>query len=168
MDSSHIDSRNLRITGAHRAQDERHIQIEDDVVIVVTQAFGPRGDNLVGLSDVTFDGYPAVTLLLQANGAEGLVHLSPIHGDNRKAGFTDIPPGTKCKLLCPVSRQPLDWAGEIDGDKRTDYYAIYLTRECSQGCMVAISDIWGHYHSRIVDNFELISQWLNDDKAEAI
>ena len=29
--------------------------------------------------------------------------------------------------------------------------------------LVAISDIWGHYHSRIVDNFELISMWLRDE-----
>ena len=25
--------------------------------------------------------------------------------------------------------------------------------------MVAVSDVWGDYHSRIVDNFELISFW---------
>jgi hypothetical protein len=29
----------------------------------------------------------------------------------------------------------------------------------SQGSMVMISNVWGHYHSRIVDNFELISAW---------
>jgi hypothetical protein len=25
--------------------------------------------------------------------------------------------------------------------------------------MVMISDVWGHYHSRIIDDFELISAW---------
>jgi hypothetical protein len=25
--------------------------------------------------------------------------------------------------------------------------------------MVMVSDIWGHYHSRIIDDFELISAW---------
>jgi hypothetical protein len=25
--------------------------------------------------------------------------------------------------------------------------------------MVMVSDVWGHYHSRIVDDFELISAW---------
>ena len=24
---------------------------------------------------------------------------------------------------------------------------------------MALSDVWGHYHSRIVDNFELLSAW---------
>jgi hypothetical protein len=28
--------------------------------------------------------------------------------------------------------------------------------------MVLISNVWGHYHSRIVDNFELISYWANE------
>ena len=32
-----------------------------------------------------------------------------------------------------------------------------------EGEMVAISDIWGDYHSRIVDNFELISAWATDE-----
>ena len=25
--------------------------------------------------------------------------------------------------------------------------------------MVMVSDLWGHYHSRIIDDFELISAW---------
>jgi hypothetical protein len=24
---------------------------------------------------------------------------------------------------------------------------------------VMVSDVWGHYHSRIIDDFELISAW---------
>jgi hypothetical protein len=154
----HIDSRNLRITGQHKAIPEPHFSVTNDVVIVVTQAFGPKGDNLVGISDVKFDGYPAVTLLVEANGKRGQVHLSPIHGDMRKEGFTDIAPGTKCKLLCPVSEQPLDKLEGSDDDGAA-YYALYLTPELNEGSSVAISNEWGHYHSRIVDNFELISDW---------
>src|SRR5690606_6247092 len=126
-------------------------------------------DNLVGLRDVTFDGYPALTLLVEAGDRRGEVHLSPIHGDQRKLGFTDIEPGTRCRLLCPVSGQPLDRidfdqlegaSGGEDGD--TSYFALYLTPQLSAGSLVAVSDTWGHYHSRIVDNFELISIWLRD------
>lgn len=158
----HVDRRNLRVTGKHQAMgEEAHVLVADDaaggVTVVVTQAFGPKGDALVGISDVTFDGYPAVTLLVQAGGKEGLLHLSPIHGDDRKSGFTDIEPGTRCALLCPVSRQPLDKVTSIEGE--ADYFALYLTPSLSEGSIVAISDVWGHYHSRIIDNFELISLW---------
>jgi len=133
--------------------------VQNDVVVIVTQAYGPRGDNVVGISDVTFDGHPAVTLKIRAGGREGLVHLSPIHGDGRKEGMIDIEPGTRCELICPVSNQPLDVVGEVEDGSGARYYAIYLTPQLSRGSMVMVSDVWGHYHSRIIDDFELISAW---------
>jgi hypothetical protein len=157
--SDSIDHRNLRITGKHRTVLEPNVAVENDVVVIVTQAFGPKGDNLVGLSDVTFDGHPAVTIKLRADGREGLIHLSPIHGDGRKAGQVDLAPGTRCELLCPVSGLPLDKVGDVEDGSGASYYAIYLSPQLSQGSMVMISDIWGHYHSRIIDDFELISAW---------
>jgi hypothetical protein len=171
--SDHIDRRNLRITGKHRAVTDPSVGVSapagdaNDVVIVVTQAYGPCGDNLVGISDVAFDGQPAVTIKVRADGREGLVHLSPIHGDGRKAGFVDIAPGTRCELVCPVSGQPLDVAGEVEDGSGARYCAIYLTPQLSKGSMVMISDLWGHYHSRIVDDFELISAWAAHHDAAA-
>jgi len=154
-----VDRRNLHITGKHRTVNAPHVAVENDVTVVVTQAYGPQGHNLVGISDVEFDGHPAVTLKLRAAGREGLVHLSPIHGDSRKKGLTDIPEGTRCELFCPVSGQPLDLVGEVEDQSGARYYAIYLTPQLSRGSMVMVSDIWGHYHSRIIDDFELISAW---------
>ncbi len=164
-----VDRKHLRITGRHKAVTSPNISVSEvmaaagdpneNVVIVITQAYGPRGDNLVGISDVTFDGHPAVTLKIRAGGREGLIHLSPIHGDSRKAGFTDIAPGTRCELICPVSGQPLDFVADVDDGSGARYYAIYLTDQLSRGSMVMISDIWGHYHSRIIDDFELLSDW---------
>ena len=85
-----VDRRNLTVTGKHRAVTGSHLAVEGDVVVIVTQAFGPRGDNLVGISDVEFDGHPAVTIKIRANGREGLVHLSPIHGLFLGGGCTPI------------------------------------------------------------------------------
>ena len=154
-----VDRRNLTITGRHRAVAGPHITVEDDVLVIVTQAFGPRGDNLVGISGVEFDGHPAVTIGIRAAGHEGLLHLSPIHGDGRKTRPFEIAPGTRCELFCPVSRQPLDLIGDVEDGSGARYYAIYLTPQLSRGSMLTISDLWGHYHSRIVDEFELISTW---------
>lgn len=162
-DKDHIDRRNLRITGNHRVVSDAGIKVEDaagpDVMVIVTQAFGPCGDNLVGVSDVTFDGHPAVTLKLRAGDREGLIHVSPIHGDSRKQGMIDIPAGTRCELFCPVSGHALDVAGDVEDGSGARYFAIYLTPALSKGSMVMISDVWGHYHSRIIDDFELISAW---------
>lgn len=159
-----VDRRNLRITGKHRTVTGPNVAVQNDaaqndVVVIVTQAFGPQGHNLVGISDVKFDGHPAVTVKIRAAGREGLVHLSPIHGDGRKQGLTDLEPGTRCELLCPVSNQPLDIVGEVEDGSGARYYAIYLTPQLSRGSMVMVSDVWGHYHSRIIDDFELISAW---------
>jgi len=154
-----VDRDNLRITGRHRAVTGSHLAVEKDVLVIVTQAFGPRGDQLVGISDETFDGYPAVTIGIRAGEREGLVHLSPIHGDGRKATPFPIENGTRCELFCPVSKQPLDLVGEVEDGSGARYFAIYLTPQLSRGSMVMISDVWGHYHSRIIDDFELISAW---------
>lgn len=154
-----VDRHNLRITGRHRAVTGPHVTVEDDVLVIVTQAYGPNGDNLVGISGIEFDGHPAVTIGIRAEGREDLVHLSPIHGDGRKSKPFDIAPGTKLELFCPVSKQPLDLVGEVEDGSGARYYAIYLTPQLSRGSMVMVSDVWGHYHSRIIDDFELISAW---------
>lgn len=151
--------KHLTVTGQHAHIDNRHVQVEGDAVIIVTQAYGPNGDNLVGISDVYFDGHPAVSLGIRVGDREGLVHLSPIHGDARKAGFVDIAAGSRCELFCPASGAPLDCIGETEDGSGARYYALYLTPKLSRGAMVQISDVWGHYHSRIIDDMELISYW---------
>lgn len=158
--------RKPRITGAHELIGKSNVTVKKDaadVSIIVTQLFGPAGDNLVGISDVQFDGHPAFTLLVKTPEREGLVHLSPIHGDDRKAGMTDIAPGTKCQLCCPVSGKPLEQVIEVPDDSDTDYFALYLTKQLSKGSLVTISNVWDHYHSRIVDDFELISSWMPEN-----
>lgn len=162
--TDHVDRRNFRVTGRHRAHRESHVEAlegDEGVTVIITQAFGPGGHSLIGVSDEKFDGHPALTLLVEADGKQGLLHLSPIHGDTRKRGFTDIAPGTRCQLLCPVSKRPLDRVPGYEGDG--DYFAIYLTPALSEGSMFAMSNVWGRFNSRIIDNFELISMWLRQE-----
>ncbi len=115
-----VDRRNLSITGRHKAVTGRHLAVENDVTVILTQAFGPRGDSLVGISDVAFDGHPAVTVGIRANGLEGLVHLSPIHGDRRKAGFTDI----KCDQVYNIGGES-DWKPFINNLKSCGAEVVY-------------------------------------------
>lgn len=165
MVRQHVDEQNLTV---HKLP-EQHASLSplgEGITVVVTQAYGPAGDSLVGLGGVSFDGYSAVTLLLRLpDGREGLVHLSPIHGDTRKTGLTDIAPGTRCELLCPVSRRPLEKVGPVDDGSGADYYALYLTPRLSRGDAVMVSDVWGHFHSRIIDGNEVISYWARTHAA---
>ncbi len=162
--ANHVDEKHLKQSNRERLDAAAaNLQVKDDVTIVVTQAYGPAGDNLVGLSDVEFDGHPAVAVKVDAAGQSGIVYLSPIHGDARKSGLQGIPAGTVCALSCPVSGRPLDRVGSVEGGQG-EYFAIYLTEKLSEGEMVAISNVWDDFHSRIVDNFELISAWAPDEE----
>jgi hypothetical protein len=160
MVRQHVDEENLRVSEIPAGQRDSLMPVAGGVTVVVTQAFGPNGDSLVGISDVVFDGHPAVTLLLKTpDGREGLVHLSPIHGDKRKQGFTDIEPGTRLEVFCPVSKKPLEKLGPVDDGSGASYYAIYLTKRLSSGACVMVTDVWDHYHSRIVDDNAVVSYW---------
>ncbi len=159
MSRKHIDEENLVVTGQHHQSQPSGVAVENDAIVIVTQAFGPKGDNLVGFSDVQFDGHPAVSIKVVTPDQEGLVHLSPIHGDRRKAGLEGIKVGTKCKLYCPASGEPPPKIGEEEGSSGAEYFALYLTARPHAGASVAISDVWGHYHSRIVADDVLISYW---------
>ena len=157
----HTDSLAVSHTDRSSAESQRLPHPSDGVTLVVTQAFGPGGDNLVGWSDVRFNGHPAITVLVRTpEGREGLVHLSPIHGDTRRQGFTDIAEGTRCDLLCPVTRRPLEPLGAVDDGSGAVYHALYLTPRLSSGHAIAISDIWGHFNSRLVDDEADISYWI--------
>jgi hypothetical protein len=159
MSREKIDVDNLTITGAKpSAGDGAPLTIAEDVIIVVNQAYGPTGESLID-DDVMFDGFPAIALLVRTEEGESLVYLSPIHGDRRKQGLEDLPSGTKCELLCPKSRQPLTKIGKIVEHGEAEYCAIYLTPRLDRGSMIYVSDVWGHLHSRVVDNNELISYW---------
>ncbi len=52
-----IDSEHLVVTG-RPAPD---LLVEGEGVLVVNHAYGPAGDSLIGVSDVEFDGCPALT-----------------------------------------------------------------------------------------------------------
>ena len=56
------------------------------------------------------------------------------------------------------SRSAFRNASRFDGSG-AGYFALYLTPELSNNAMVMISDVWGHFHSRIVDKQELVSYW---------
>ncbi len=80
------------------------------------------------------------------------------------------PHGGEVLRLTSEAHVPASLSGlaAVEGDEQTDYYALYLTPQLSNGSMVMVSNVWGHYHSRIVDNFELISAWADQfDEANA-
>jgi len=162
MGRDDIDVKHLKVTGVRpdHGGDPAPLTYRDDVIVVINQAFGPTGASLM-TREVKFDDYPAIMLRIRSDGRDECVYLSPIHGDARKIGLEGLEPGTKCELLCPVTGEPLDKVGRIlEGGGEAEYCALYLTPKLERGSMVYVSDVWGHLHSRIVDDNELISYWV--------
>ncbi|MCA9540107.1 MAG: hypothetical protein KC620_14515 [Myxococcales bacterium] len=144
----------------------KSVSSKDGVQIIVHKLYGPCGHDLVGISDASFDGHSAITVGVRLpDGRDGKVNLSPIHGDDRKSGMTDIEAGTVLELYCPVCKKSLERIEDIPDQHGASYYALYRTPALSQGAMVLLSNVWGHYHSRVIDEFEVISSFADLDDA---
>jgi hypothetical protein len=156
MNKERVDVENLTVTGT--SPQSGNVSVSEEVLVIINQAYGPNGDHLVGVQDVSFDGFPALSVYVKGGGREGMVHLSPIHGDRRKKGLA-LPSGTKCELFCPVSREPLR---KVDPgtDGSAEFYAVYLSPKLSPSSAVFISDVWDDHTSRVIDNDELVSAYL--------
>jgi hypothetical protein len=151
--------------------EESHLVLEDaqaheGVQVVVTQIFCPKGHNLVGLSREAFDGHPGISLRVDAEHASGgagprggEVILSPIHGDREKRGVT-FPDGTKLAIRCPVCETRLPELTRCSCSEHGRLLKLYLTPTLSEAHLVAVCDIWGCPRSRVIDNFEMFSEFL--------
>ena len=132
---------------------------DDDVFVVLTQAFDGYGNSLIRPDNPEFDSFPGVSLWLELpNGRGGVVTLSPIHGDVRRLGMTDVDDGTPCKLHGVKGGPQLDEA--VPCGCGGTYHRIYLSPKRDRGEIVLVCNVWGCYRSRIIDASELLS-WID-------
>jgi hypothetical protein len=127
--------------------------------MVLTQAFCPDGHNLTQECDVSFDGHCGIKILAADDQGEDILVCSPVHGDPRKTTAKTISPGTKLRLMCPECRQEFPsllpctcGQGEL--------VAIYLTPDRKESQVVAVCNAWGCRRSRIIDRWQIISQFV--------
>lgn len=165
MPKRDVDKRRLKIASAP-PPDSSIIRL-DDVFIVVTQAFCQNGHNLVGNDNEQFDGYPGIRLLLEdGEGATGVVFLSPFHGDASKKGKTDWAEGTKLQVRCPTCRTQLPvlakcHCGSKASDARGDLVKLFLSPALTDSHILALCNVWGCRKSRTIDNWNIISEYLD-------
>ena len=144
--------------------EEARIMITEDVYIIVTQAFCPNGHNLVGHGTHLFDGYGGICLWVEDEKTQGLVELSPFHGDHSKHGFV-FENGAKVKVLCPVCKSEFDVIGKCTCE-HGELRAIYLSPKRQNAHLMAVCDVWGCYHSRVIDNNEIFSEFVDSSWQE--
>lgn len=126
-------------------------------VVVVTQAFGPQGENLIAKEGPRFSGEPGIKLRVKQGDIEDDVYLSPFFGDPSKIHTAAFKDGVPCELFCPSSGHALDKIPGMSTDEGGEFYAVYLTPRLGRGEMVAINNIWGNASSRMLSEDELLA-----------
>ncbi len=166
MSKDTVDRDKLKILKEQATQDTQII-MEEEVYIIVTQAFCPNGHNLVGKGRHTFDGYPSITIKVSDGSQESLVELSPFHGDSTKFGM-EYPAGTKLSLMCPECGVELPAAGpcQCEDVSEGEWRKVYLTPERSESHVILLCDIWGCPHSKVIDNNDLFSEFAPEDEED--
>ena len=168
MSIDNIEKDKLKIDkeGLSSISEETKVKLIDNVIIVVTQAFCPKGHNLIYRDDIHFDGYKGISLWVSDGKKEGEVILSPIHGDHRKVTDVIYKTGTKLTIACPHCKTPLPTVGKCKCEWGGDYVKIYLTPKLEDKHIIAVCDIWGCPNSRVIDNFHIISEYIEEDIEE--
>jgi hypothetical protein len=137
----------------------------DDVLIVLTQAFCTTGHNLIR-PGVQFHGFDALHLWVSDGETEGLVAVSPVHGDNSKQG-PNFKKGAKLEISCPECRTALPRLCRCSCGKGGWLRSIYLTPALSDTHQAAVCDIWGCPRSRVIDSSEILSEFIEAELAAA-
>jgi hypothetical protein len=115
---------------------------------------------LISEDNDRFDGFPGIRLGLAHGDQTGDVVLSPFHGDESKAGKMDWPAGTRLAISCPFCNAVLPKLATCGCPERGDLVKLFLTPELSDSHLLAVCNIWGCRRSRTIDNWQIISEFL--------
>ncbi len=168
MAKSDVDKEKVRISLAPAP--ESSLKTLDDVFILVTQAFCPNGHNLVNEGNKDFDGYPGIKLALKFEGKSESVCLSPFHGDASKKGTVDWEDGSKLAITCPHCDVPFPVIASckcgLKPDMEGDLIKLYLSPSLNDSHILALCNVWGCRRSRTIDNWNIISEFLDGQITE--
>jgi len=162
-----IDKSKLLVPeGGPHASPELKLQTMDEVVAILTQVFCPNGHNVVEFSTVSFDDQKGISLMVDDGQHEDVVVISPFHGDPRKTHSVAFKVGTKLGISCPICKEPFQillpctcGKGELVG--------LFLSPALSESQVAAVCNVWGCPRSRVIDNWQIISQFVEEEERAA-
>jgi|GEM_PF-1151212 len=140
-----------------------------DPTVVLTRALCPMGHDLITEQNPTFgETWHGIALHVRSGSRGGIVYLSPIHGDTSKLGFVDFKPGEDVVISCPVCGAEFPVVGGCSCAHHGRLYAIYLSPVLKPRSVVGVCSIWGCPRSRVIDNWEIVSEIVlqeNDERS---
>ena len=126
--------------------------------IALTHVYCPNGHNLVDPnSGARFNGYPGITVKVKGKNREGLVVISPIHGDDTRFGESHFEPGEITEIRCPVCDVELPRLHECGCTPDARLVGLYLDDSLTEGNQVVFCNSWGCLRSRITDRCQIFS-----------
>jgi hypothetical protein len=152
----------LVIREPDRKLSSRTAMVKEQEVIRLDAAFCPRGDNLMIEGAPKFDGFPGICLEASDGKTDGLVTLSPIHGDHRKIGM-EFPPGAVLTLRCPVCHVELDPIAPCGCHPDGLFVALYTVPKRSARNFAGVCRVWGCYRSFTKDAGKIISEFRTSE-----
>lgn len=152
-----IPDRLHRISGDSLSSRDSSLRDVDGVVIQVTQAFCPKGHNLVNNNAYLFDGALGIHLWVSDGKTSGNMVLSPYHGDHSRYSEVEYPRGTQVRIHCPECKIQLPTLGPCDCPGGGSLIKLYTSPKCQDGSVVAVCDVWGCHRSKVFDQAQLLS-----------
>ena len=157
MAKDHIHHEGLKI---HKTDPkEEAVRVEDDIFVIVTRLFCPNGHNLVDQEGDRFDGFGGIRLLVSDGETEGIVEVSPFHGDSTKYG-PDFKEGVRLSIKCPHCKVELPTLARCSCEGHGMLRKMFLTPKKDDSNLVAVCDVWGCPRSRVIDGNDLLSGFL--------
>jgi hypothetical protein len=144
-----------------RTPSARTALVREEEVVRLQAAYCARGDNLMIEGAPTFDGFPGVCVEVTDGKTDGLVTLSPIHGDHRKIG-ADFPPGTVLTLRCPVCHVELDPIAPCSCSPDGQFVALYTVPRRSARDFAGVCRVWGCPRSFTKESGKIFSEYRGE------
>ncbi|HUU03367.1 MAG TPA: hypothetical protein VM425_18175 [Myxococcota bacterium] len=141
---------------------DSHIREVDDVIIQVTQVFCHNGHNLIFNKDELFDGQPGISLLVSDAKSSGAVIISPFHGDHGRRGKQDFKDGEHLTIACPICKEELKPLVPCSCSADGQLVKLYLTPDLSDDKVVGLCNVWGCHRSKVFDQAQLLSAYVED------
>lgn len=162
MNSDFVDKDSLLFPhGKPTLSNESGAELKDGAFIILTQAFCHNGHDLLDQGGPLFDGFPGVSLRVVGEEADGIITLSPMHGDERREGV-DVVSGRQYKLMCPECDEELPVFAPCDCAQGGQLRSIDLVPE-GNGETAAICDVAGCRRSRIAQGVDILAVFDEDE-----